>query len=219
MSRTKTTKKFKLNPLAIVALVLCALVAVYCGTTAWITSGTPINPLHLTQLDDFYFEIAGSGKTTTYTFENTKDEDINNNINNNLSQLSALKFTATKTGNGVAFVRFRLSHEWTAVDSEGNTVRLQGEYNLPFKLGTDAKLYDNRAADGFVYYEGSFPTGTAVEVFSGLDTASFDISAISAALAAGTYESVTLKIDFTVDAVQFNRYRQVWGMNALPWRS
>ncbi|MBQ3602294.1 MAG: hypothetical protein IJA02_00475 [Clostridia bacterium] len=214
MSKTKTTKKFKLNPLAIVALVLCALVAVYCGTTAWITSGAPINPWHLTQLDDFHFTVTPSSSNGVLTYTFTK-----NNVD--ISQLSGLSFTVEKTGNGVPFVRFRVSHEWTAVDANGDTVRLQGEYNLPFKLGTDGKLYDNRSADGFVYYAGSFPTGEdeKVEVFSGFDTASFDMSAISVALDAGTYQSVTLKIDFTVDAVQFNRYRQVWGMNTLPWRS
>ena len=211
MSKTKTTKKFKLNPLAIVALVLCALVAVYCGTTAWITGGAPINPIAFTQLDDFQFKTNHQQVFTVTFTENPIDT----------SALEGLNFTVTKTGNGVAFVRFRVSHEWTAVDKDGNTVRLQGEYNLPFKLGSDEKLYNNKTEDGFVYYAGSFPAGEekTVEVFSGLDTANFDTSAISAALDAGTYTSVTLKINFTVDAVQFNRYRQVWGMETLPWRS
>lgn len=209
MSKTKTTKKFKLNPIAIVALVLCALIAVYCGTTAWITSGSPINPLHLTQLDDFKFTISPSSNgalTYTYTFENGT-----NNIDEINSQLAALQFSVTKAGNGVAFARFRISHEWLAT-KDGNTTRLQGEYNLPFNLADSSYLLDNRLEDGYVYYIGAIPK-EPVTIFNGFDMSEFDTSAFS------NYDSVTLNIDFTVDAVQFNRYRQFWGIANLPWRS
>lgn len=210
MSKTKTTKKFKLNPIAVVALVLCALIAVYCGTTAWITSGPPISPLSLTQLEDFKFTItpASDGALTyTYNFESST-----NNIEEINAQLAALNFSATKAGNGVAFARFRVSHEWTATKTDGTTVRLQGEYNLPFNLAANDKLLDNRTQDGYVYYIGAFPKET-VQIFNGLDVSDFDTSALS------NYASVTLSIDFTVDAVQFNRYSQVWGIENLPWRS
>ncbi len=209
MSKTKSTKKYKLNPLAVVALVLCALIAVYCGTTAWLTSGTPLNPLRLTSLQDFVYsiEVSTDGgetwapKSEVLTFAK---EDI--------GDLANVCFKVKQEGNGVAFTRVRISQEWVVLDTNGNvTQRLQGEYNLPFELATNDKLFDNRFNDGFVYYKGAFPlSNDGVVVFSGFDTANFDTSAIPA--------DVTLRIDVTVDAVQFNRYQQFWGIDALPWR-
>lgn len=214
MSKTKSTKKYKLNPLAVVALVLCALIAVYCGTTAWLTSGTPLNPLRLTSLQDFVYSI----EVSTNGGENWAPQsgvlefkvDSNGNLvnkNDNTKKVSDYSFRAVQEGNGVAFTRVRISQEW--VKSDGT--RLQGEYNLPFELATNDKLFDNRFNDGFVYYKGAFPlSNDGVVIFSGFDTANFDTSAIPA--------DVTLRIDVTVDAVQFNRYQQFWGIDALPWR-
>ncbi|MBR2956639.1 MAG: hypothetical protein IKL41_05995 [Clostridia bacterium] len=204
MSKTKSTKKYKLNPLAVVALVLCALIAVYCGTTAWLTSGVPLNPLRLTSLQDFVYsiEVSTNGgetwapKSEVLTFAK---EDIGN--------LANVCFRVKQAGNGVAFTRVRISQEWVTSDGK----RLQGEYNLPFIVAENDKLFDNRFTDGFVYYKGAFPiSDEGVEIFSGFDFANFDTSAIPS--------GVTLRIDVTVDAVQFNRYQQFWGIDALPWR-
>lgn len=204
MGKSKNTKKYKLNPLAVVALVLCALIAVYCGTTAWLTSGTPLNPLRLVNLQDFVYTIDVStdgGKTWD------SKEDVLTFAKNDIGNLSNVCFKVKQTGNGVAFTRVRISQEWIASDGK----RLQGEYNLPFIVAENDKLFDNRFNDGFVYYEGAFPINDeGVEIFSGFDSANFDSSAIP--------DGVTLRIDITVDAVQFNRYQQFWGIDALPWR-
>lgn len=223
MSKTKTTKKYKLNPLAVVALVLCALIAVYCGTTAWLTSGTPLNPLRLTSLQDFVYTIEYSTDGVNWkendgpiAFKLNSSKELvtagnvttatPNNIVNDI-KLSELQFRVVQEGNGVAFTRVRVSQEW--VKSDGT--RLQGEYNLPFVVAESDKLFDNRFNDGFVYYKGAFPSNdNGVVVFSGFDSANFDASAIP--------DGVTLRIDITVDAVQFNRYQQFWGIEALPWR-
>lgn len=204
MGKTKSTKKYKLNPLAVVALVLCTLIAVYCGTTAWLTSGVPLNPLRLTSLQDFVYTIDVStdgGKTWA-----SKD-DVLTFTKDDIGNLANVCFRVKQTGNGVAFTRVRISQEWVASDN----TRLQGEYNLPFIVDANDKLFDNRFNDGYVYYKGAFPVGgDGVVIFSGFDTANFDTSAIPS--------GVTLRIDVTVDAVQFNRYQQFWGIDALPWR-
>lgn len=212
MSKTKSTKKHKLNPLAVVALVLCALIAVYCGTTAWLTSGTPLNPLRLTSLQDFVYNIyVKTSSDTDWSLQTAPLEFTLNNsgelVTSSGKKLSDYSFKAVQTGNGVAFTRVRISQEWIASDG----TRLQGEYNLPFIVAESDKLFDNRFNDGYVYYKGAFPlSNDGVVVFSGFDTANFDTSAIPS--------DVTLRIDVTVDAVQFNRYQQFWGIDALPWR-
>ena len=222
MSKTKTTKKYKLNPLAVVALVLCALIAVYCGTTAWLTSGTPLNPLRLTSLQDFVYTIEYSTDGANWkendgpiAFKLNSSKELvtagnvttatPNNIVNDI-KLSDLQFRVVQEGNGVAFTRVRVSQEWVGP----NNTRLQGEYNLPFIISDETKLFDNRFNDGHVYYKGAFPANGEEVIFSGFDSANFDTSAIP--------DGVTLRIDLTVDAVQFNRYQQFWGIATLPWR-
>lgn len=212
MSKTKSTKKYKLNPLAVVALVLCALIAVYCGTTAWLTSGAPLNPLRLTSLEDFVYNIYVKTPSDTDWSQQTEPLEFTLNTSGELvtssgKKLSDYSFKAVQSGNGVAFTRVRISQEWVKADG----TRLQGEYNLPFIVAENNKLFDNRFNDGFVYYAGAFPlSDDGVEVFSGFDTSNFDTSAIPS--------DVTLRIDITVDAVQFNRYQQFWGIDTLPWR-
>ncbi len=211
MSKSKNTKKFKLNPLAVVALVLCALIAVYCGTTAWITSGVPLNPLRLTSLQDFAYTIYVKTTDSDWVPQSAPLEFKVNESGKLVTaagkEISDYSFKAVQTGNGVAFARVRISQEWVAADG----IRFQGEYNMPFIVADKDKLLDNRFNDGYVYYKGAFPVGgVGVEFFSGFDKANFDTSAIP--------ENVTLRLDITVDAVQFNRYQQFWGMDKLPWR-
>lgn len=201
MTRSDKTKKFKLNPVVIVALVLCALIAVYCGTTAWLTGGAPVNPIRFLALEDFEYtiEVSADGGTSW-----TEAENVITFSKSDLENLENYRFRVKQTGNGAAFARVRLSHEWKKGD-----VRLQGEYNLPFIVNNE-ELYDNRVNDGYVYYAGVFPVNEETEIFSSFDTANFDSSAIT--------DDVTLSINITVDAVQFNRYQQHWGMDALPWK-
>lgn len=207
MSKTKTTKKFKLNPIAVIAVVLSALVAIYCVTTAWLTSGTPLNPLRLMNLQDFQYTVyvydsQNGGEWVEQTEPLTFDADEINTLPN-------YRFKIVQQGSGVAFTRVRISQEWKLADGS----RLQGEYNMPFKVAENKELFDNRLTDGYVYYMGAFPVGgDGVEIFSGFDSANFDTSALTA------YGDITLSIDVTVDAVQFNRYQQLWGMDSLPWR-
>ncbi|MBQ6932180.1 MAG: hypothetical protein IJN38_08640 [Clostridia bacterium] len=210
MSKTKSTKKYKLNPLAVVALVLCALIAVYCGTTAWLTSGVPLNPIRLVSLEDFAYtiEVSTDGGATW-----APQDDVLTFEKSEIGNLANVCFKVKQTGNGVAFTRVRISQEWVVLDNSGKvTERLQGAYNLPFELAeNNDKLFDNRSNDGFVYYAGAFPlNNNGVEIFSGIDMGNFDTSVIE--------DNVTLHIDVTVDAVQFNRYQQFWGIDTLPWR-
>ena len=204
MSESRKTKKFKLNPFVVIALVLCAVIALYCGTTAWITSGAPVNPLRFLQLQDFEYTIEVSTDNGATWSEETDAITFSADEINNLQNIQV---RITQNGNGIAFARVRMSHEWKLADGS----RLQSELNLPF-LVNEEDFYDNRDADGYVYFMGDYPIGEAQVVFSGFDATSFDPSAVTA------YDGVTLSLDVTVDAVQFNRYEQLWGIDTLPWR-
>lgn len=196
MAKSQKTKKFKLNPLAVVALVLCALIAVYCGTTAWLSGGAPVNPIRFFALEDFEYSISVNGSTDStgvVTFNKDSIADLGN-----------LEVSITQAGSGIAYTRVRITHEWK--DKDGN--RLQSSSELPLIINEEAGLFDNTASDGYIYYEGVFPVNEAVEIISGVDMTSLDTSSMGDA---------TLSVNVTVDAVQFNRYQQLWKIDELPW--
>ncbi len=205
----KKNKKFRLNPLAVVALVVCALAVVYCATTAWLT-GEPLNPIRFTTLEDFKYEMnvyflqddgtkvevnSGSAISVNYA-----DATAQNHI-------SKLRVDIKQIGDGVAFSRVRVSHEWLTSTNE----RLQGDAYLPYTVNTD-DFADGRNADGYIYHKGALNESDGfVTVINGFDSASFDPSAVS------SMDGVTLSVNVSVDAVQFNRYQQIWGISSRPW--
>lgn len=205
MSKTKNSKKIRLNPFAVAAIVLCALIVIYCGTTAWITGGAPLNPIRFTQLQDFKYDIEISGATLSDDGAIVFDKDT-------ISKIGDLKVNIKETGNGISYFRIKVSQEWLVPDNVNGDYRLQGATELPLVFGEN--FFDNREKDGYIYYKGTMPVGGSVSFITGFDSASFDASAFNNA----AYSGLKLRIDISVDAVQFNRYRQVWGVDGLPWR-
>lgn len=213
---TKQNKKRRLNPFVIVALVLCALVVIYSSTTAWLTNSIP-NPIRFTQLEDFNYQVKiyfEGGETVATDFD--VDSAAINPIEVNYTDSSAanyvgkLRVEIRQLGSGVAYSRVRVSHEW--INSVSG--RLQSDSYLPYTLNTDS-FVDKRDSDGYAYFDGSMSESDGyVAVISGFDSAKFDSSNVSAL--SGTTQ---LLINVSVDAVQFNRYQQIWGMNTIPWRS
>lgn len=222
---TKQNKKFKLNPFAVVALVACALAVIYTATTAWLT-GEPINPIRFTQLEDFDYKMnvyfLQDDGTKTYVIQDSEDKgvytsssgaiELNYTDSSALNYVSKLRAEIKQFGNGVAFSRVKVSHEWLYTPSEGDETRLQGDVNLPYTVNTD-EFTDNRMSDGYLYHKGILDESDGyIEVIQGFDGANFDASAISAL--SGTVE---LSLNITVDAVQFNRCQQFWGTGSRPW--
>ena len=83
---------------------------------------------------------------------------------------------------------------------------------MPYTLNSDL-FTDSRNSDGYIYHKGALEEKDGyVEVINGFDSANFDASSISSL--SGTVE---LAVNVSVDAVQFNRYQQIWGMDSLPW--
>lgn len=205
----KQNKKFRLNPFAAVALAVCALVVVYTATTAWLT-GEPINPISFTKLDDFNYEtrvyfLQDDGTEVEVTSGSAVEVDYSDPTAQNY--VSKLRVEVKHIGDGVAFSRVRVSHEWLAEDGG----RLQGDAYLPFKVNSD-EFTDARDTDGYIYHKGALnESDGTVNVIDSFDVASFDHSAVI------SLGNVKLFVNVSVDAVQFNRYKQIWGINSRPW--
>lgn len=222
---TKQNKKFKLNPFAVVALVVCALAVVYTATTAWLT-GEPINPIRFTQLEDFDYKMnvyfLQDDGTKTYVIQDSEDKsvytsssgaiELNYTDSSAPNYVSRLRAEIKQLGNGVAFSRVKVSHEWLYTPTDGEETRLQGDVNLPYTINTEG-FVDKRVTDGYIYRNGILSKSDGyVEVINGFDGANFDASAI-----ASLNGTVELSVNVTVDAVQFNRCQQFWGTGSRPW--
>lgn len=222
----KKNKKFKLNPFAVVALVVCAVAVIYTATTAWLT-GEPLNPIRFTTLQDFDYKMNVYFLQDDGSKISVIEESVDKGVYTSSTGAIKLDYTDSSApnyvgklraeikqfGNGVAFSRVKVSHEWLYTPS-GSTeeTRLQGDVNLPYTLSPTG-FVDKRMTDGYIYREGILSESDGyVEVVNGFDSANFDVSAISAL--SGTVE---LSVNITVDAVQFNRCQQFWGTGSRPW--
>ncbi len=214
---TKQNKKRRLNPFVIVALVICALAVLYSATTAWLTGSIP-NPIRFTQLEDFdykmnvYFENGDSDVTVVsdYDCNSAAIDPISVDFANPNAEnyVGKLRVEIRQTGSGVAYSRVRVSHEWV----NSVTGRLQGDSYLPYTVTED--FVDKRDVDGYVYFNGAMSESEQYTVVvNGFDSAEFDASTVSSL--SGKTE---LLINVSVDAVQFNRYQQIWGMDSIPWK-
>ncbi len=201
----------KLNKRAVVMIVaIVAIVAVVGTSLAWfVTRSSLLQEFGIAGFDvsaDVYF-VADGKKVTA---EDYKDED-------GLYILSLNKADKNYIGNlrmgvaldgGKACVRVTMNHEWRTADG---TVSLQ-DVSVPYKF--DSLWYDNRETDYSVYYTGKDMSGKAdfstAELIKGFDAAKFNSSDFA------DVQEVRLLIQ--VDAVQVNRYPQIWGIEKLPWK-
>ena len=212
---TKQNKKRRFNPIVIVALVICALAVIYSATTAWLTSSIP-NPIRFTKLEDFdyqmnvYFE-GGDTVVTDFDCYSAAINPISVNYTdpNASNYVGKLRVEIKQVGSGVAYTRVRVTHEWI----NSSSGRLQGDSYLPYTVADN--FVDKRDSDGYVYFNGTMPANSEyISVIDGFDSAAFDASTVSSLRG-----ETNLLINVSVDAVQFNRYQQIWGMDTIPWRS
>lgn len=217
---TKKSNKFRLKPIAVAALVLCAVIAVYCGTTAWLT-GTVLSPVRYAAIEDFNYTVSVSFLSTAIIQDDVPTaagssyiDSLTNSIivstnPTDPNYVGNLRFSIKQTGSGVAFVRVKLTHEWYhTVDG----YRVQDNLNLPFIISeeNEERFADKREADGYIYSVGALKPDTDYTVIDSFDAADFDTSGS---------EGFRLGVNITVDAVQFNRYQQLWNMSMRPWLS
>lgn len=200
----------KLNKRTVVIIVaIVAVIAVVGSSFAWFATQTSLfQSFSVGSFEvsaDVYF-MDGGKKVSA---DGYKDE-------NGLYNLSLDKEEANYIGNlrasvvhsgSKACVRVTMNHQWTLADG---TIA-QNKVAVPYKF--EKNWYDNRNVDYSVYYMGSDSSGEAAfenaSFITGFDAAAFDTSSIA--------EGTTLKVLIQVDAVQINRYPQVWGIEKFPW--
>lgn len=202
-------KKFKKRTLAIIAAVV-AVIALVGGSLAWyVTSSSLSQHFSISGFDvaaNVYFDVDGQ-KINASKYKDENGLYILSVNKDDINYVGKLRVSVGHSG-GKALVRVRLNNEWTMADG---TV---AQYNAALPYTFNSEWFDNRNTDYCVYYRGNDNSGKASfgssELITGFDESSFDTS--------GFVDGVTLKTFIQVDAVQVNRYPQIWKIDTLPWK-
>ena len=193
----------------IAALIIClvAVVAIVSGSLAWYSSTNSVTKVA---------SLAGfSTKADVYLAALDGKEPKIQQDENGLYILSAnpedqnfignLRINVVHKGYASSYVRVKMSVQWTMPDGT-----ITQNVLLPFDFAD--KWYDNRENDYCVYYTedtGLFESYDK-SIITGFDGEDFAQKTMT--------KDAVAKVAVTVESVQINRYQQIWGIEALPWK-
>lgn len=193
----------------IAALIIClvAVVAIVSGSLAWYSSTNSVTQYaslagfttkaYVYRINDEGKEVSLSGdEKGLYTMSSNPEDD--NFIGN-------LKIKVIHRGYANSYVRVKMSIQWTMPDGT-----VTQNVVMPFEFAE--KWYDNRENDYCVYYTedtGLFESYDK-SIITGFDVEEFNEKTMT--------RNAVAKVAVVVEAVQVNRYQQIWGIEALPWK-
>lgn len=201
----------KLNKKAIVIIVaVIAAIAIVGSSLAWFVTQSSLSQK---------FSISGFKTSAEVYFDDngTKIDAAGYTDENGLYTLSLNRDDENYIGNlrvdvgltgGKACLRVKLTQEWLTAD--GSVAQYTTAIPYQFAENWD----DNRNTDYCVYYQGKDLSGKSdfnkTQLITGFDESSLDTL--------GFDEGTSVKVLVEVDAVQINRYPQLWNIDKLPWK-
>lgn len=200
----------KLNKKAVVIIVaVVALVAVVGSTFAWFVTRTSLfQNFTLSSIEagaEVYF-ADGADKVDAQDYADENGLYILSVNPDDVNYIGNLRVNVTRSG-AKSCIRVTMNHQWTLADG---TIA-QGAVAVPYEFGDN--WFDNRDNDYSVYFMAEDMSGEATfrkqEFITGFNESAFDASAQTS--------GVTLKVLIQVDAVQVNRYPQLWDIEKFPW--
>lgn len=193
--------------IAVLIICLVAVISIVSGSLAWYSSTNSVTQ---------FASLAGfTTKANIYLADESGNETKIPKDENGLLVLSAnpeddnyignLKIKVVHRGYANSYVRVKMNIQWTMPDGTVTQNVLP-----PFTFAD--KWYDNRENDYCVYYTedtGLFETHDK-SIITGFNSDEFAQKTMT--------KDAVAKLAVTVEAVQVNRYQQIWGIEALPWK-
>lgn len=202
------SKKISKKAIVIIVAVI-AIIAVVGSSLAWfVTQTSKSQSFILSGIKTSANVYFANGKNNVAA-EKFKDENglytlsLNKDDENYIGKL---KVIINRSG-ATCCLRVKTVFEWQLADGSVT----QFTTNVPYVFTND--WYDNRSTDYCVYYMGGDRSGKArvdtLFLINSFDESKFDLS--------GVEEGTTVKVLIEIDAVQTNRYPQLWNIEKLPW--
>lgn len=201
----------KISRKAMVAIVaIIAVIAVVGSSLAWYVTQSSKTQKYSISGIDVSADVTFSANGSAVNADKYKDTDGLYQLSLNPEDenyIGKLRVTVNHSGSKCC-LRVKTVYEWTLSDGTVSQYTAQ----IPYTFGEE--WFDNRAEDYCVYYKGEDLSGklsaASAELINGFDEKSFDASAFD--------EGVAVRALIEVDAVQFNRYPQIWNIEKLPWK-
>lgn len=127
-------------------------------------------------------------------------------------QYNTLKLDTVYSGEGRCYYRAKIIESWIMVDGANSTI-------IPHSLSAytlNENFYDNRSYDGWIYCKEAIDGDSDNELKS-LRVLSVTEGGNDAPDLLNNDASNYVEIAVEVEAVQWNRAKEVWGINKLPW--
>lgn len=200
----------RISKKAIVVIVaVVAIIAVVGSSLAWfVTQTSKSQSFYLSGIKTSATVFFVNGKTTVDA-EKYKDENglyslsLNGDDENYIGKL---RVSVHRSG-AACCLRVRTAFEWQLADGSVS----QFTTNVPYIFRSE--WFDNRSADYCVYYMGNDRSGKTRDdtlyLIEGFDDSKLDLSEVE--------NGTSVKALIEIDAVQTNRYPQLWNIEKLPW--
>ena len=127
-------------------------------------------------------------------------------------QYNTLELDSVYSGEGRCYYRVKIIESWIMVDGANSTIipHSLSEYDL------NSNFYDNRSYDGWIYCKEAID-GESDSSLKSLNVLSVSSGGIDAPDLLNDDASNYVEIAVEVEAVQWNRAKEIWGLNKLPW--
>lgn len=200
----------RISKKAIVVIVaVVAIIAVVGSSLAWfVTQTSKSQSFYLSGIKTSATVFFVNGKTTVDA-EKYKDENglyslsLNGDDENYIGKLRVI----VHRSGAACCLRVRTAFEWQLADGSVS----QFTTNVPYIFRSE--WFDNRSADYCVYYMGNDRSGKTRDdtlyLIEGFDDSKLDLSEVE--------NGTSVKALIEIDAVQTNRYPQLWNIEKLPW--
>ena len=165
---------------------------------------------------DFSLTYTSGGNTVTLS---SGDLDAQQGvIRLTKEEYDTLKLKAVYTGPGKCYYRFKLTESWLHRETiGGDTVDIVTPKELStYTFGTS--IYDNRSYDGWIYYKNLVDGESLDNVKNVIAISGVSVGSDAADLLNGDHSNC-VEISLELEAVQWNRAKEIWGLSKLPWQN
>ncbi len=196
------------------ALGLCLFLSASAMITIGITNAKYVNAddtsMSAELMDfDIGFTLEYSSVGTQHTVTSGELADSHGVTRLTADEYGTLKMLVDYTGEGKCCYRFRLTESWQHTENGRDIITPKELSDYTLAEG----LYDNRSDDGYIYACSALSgTSTSFEVITGC-TPGED----AADLISEDDGSEFVDISVELEAVQWNRAKEIWGFTQFPW--